>query len=265
MSVLRKLAFVHRHLWRRDATYRVAFVIGPPPLLGAAVAAAAWFAVQAPALQAPPSQAPSWAVPQASPPPAADGPARVAAPVAALPAARPDGGVEGHRPGWQGSIHAIAVAPTFDVDIRPASLARFSVDHPGLDMAEILAAGGPTGQGLYVGVGDGLLVVRHAGTYALSLRYERATSRPASCLGRMVFAGRRLVSEVSVALTEADPRSFEPVPFVLQPGLYPVTVAFGCWRDGRAVEDGRASVLLRRPGEAAAQPLRADELVRPAP
>ncbi len=60
-------------------------------------------------------------------------------------------------------------------------------------------------------------------------------------------------------------RNYDPVEFDLQPGLYPIGVVFGCWRDQQVIGPGHLTVLIRHPGERDFQPARADEVLRPLP
>jgi hypothetical protein len=56
--------------------------------------------------------------------------------------------------------------------------------------------------------------------------------------------------------------TFEPVSFTLQPSLYPIAVAFGCWRDTQESGVGKATLLIRHAGHDDLQPARPDEILR---
>ena len=57
--------------------------------------------------------------------------------------------------------------------------------------------------------------------------------------------------------------NFPPTEFRLEPGLFLVQVAAGCWRGDRMVGDGETALLVRHPGEPDLKPATADEVVRP--
>lgn len=259
-----KLAFIHRRLWQRDGTYRAAILLGPSPLLGAAAATGLWYGLQALTYPAAPilGHMP-WAQARASVMSGTLG-AAASKPAVALPHIQSDGSFVGYTPGWRGSIHAVTVLPTLDTDVSPAELKRFTIPGTAIEMDPILLTGETTGQALYVGIGEAMLAVTAAGSYSLGLHIERFGGGPATCLARFVFGGRRVVSDLSVGLHDTV-RDFDPVAFDLQLGLYPLAVAFGCWRDGRMAGPGRVTVMLRRPGESASQPIGSAELIRPAP
>lgn len=261
-----KLGFIHHRLWQRDGTYRAAVVLGPAPLLGGACAALLWLGLHAlaPALVGAPQSLP-WAQPRPSGTLASAGQPHVVMPAQSLPAVQADGGFPGYVPGWLGSIHPAEVSSTLDVNVLPTVLTSFPVPRTSLDMETIVAAGAETGKSLYVGVGDAMLVIRTPGTYDLTLRVARASAQPADCLGRMVVAGRRVVSELDLGLTSAATRQQAPTAFDLQPGLYRVSVALGCWRDGHVVQPGQATVLMRAPGEPALRSALPNEILRSTP
>lgn len=51
--------------------------------------------------------------------------------------------------------------------------------------------------------------------------------------------------------------------FQLQPGLFSLAVAVGCWRGDQVVGAGDLALMVRHPGAAALEPAAADELVSP--
>ncbi|MGA9868048.1 MAG: hypothetical protein WBQ75_16610 [Acetobacteraceae bacterium] len=167
----------------------------------------------------------------------------------------------GYEVGWRVTANPIQVSPTLDVNLQPIPLTAFSVDGPSVDMAQI-AAGGPKGS-LYVGVGSGFLAVRTAGVYALSVRVERPAAPIANCLVRMGFASRRIVSNLELAVVKDFSKAFDAARFDLQPGLYPIDWAFGCWHDHDVIGPGRMTVLVGHPGEPTLLPARFDDIVRP--
>ncbi len=257
-----KLAFVHSRLWQRDGTYRAAVLLGPPPLLGCMVAAALWTGLHA--LGLPPANAsrvPPWAHPNGRGTAASSGQPLVEKPISALPSLGADGKLSGLATGWQGLIQPIQISPALDVDVLRRSVAKFTLDQAGVDMAQIAAAGPPVG--LYVGVQTALLAVRTAGAYGLSIRLQRSSLEPANCLTRLGLAGHRLISVLNVNLVGPVSRSYDPVEFELRPGLYELAAAFGCWHDGQVIGPGDLTVLIRHPGEQSLLPARSDEILRP--
>ncbi len=253
-----RLAFVHRTLWRRDGTYRAAVLLGPPPLLGAALAAALWFGV--PALR--PGVAPAGPpAPWARVPPAASaGGVLGASPLRPLPPAGPDGALAGLVPGWNGTVYPIELGPTLDAVMGQAA-GHFTLDGPEIDLARIAAAAGALG-GRYAGVEQGLLAVRTAGRYELAVHLDRSSPQPADCLLRMVFGPGRVISRVELDLRGAVSRSYPPQAYDLQPGIYLLLAAFGCWHGEQAAGPGRMTVLIRHPGEDGLRPARPDDLLR---
>lgn len=261
--VAAKLAFVHRRLWQRDGVYRAAVLLGPPPLIGCALAVALWGVVHA--LGQPSADAgrpPPWATPKPPGTPGIPGRPLLAEPMRPL-AVEADGKPDGYETGWMGRIYPIEVGPGLDVNVLPTHSAEFTLDQPSLDMAGIMGAGPATG--LYVGVGAAVLAIKASGVYGLTFRIERSSQDPADCMGRFTFAGHRLASVLGAGLTGTVSRGHDPVPFELRPGLYQMTAAFGCWREGRVVGPGRLTVLIRRPGDQIAQPARPDDIFRPLP
>jgi hypothetical protein len=259
---LARLGFVHHRLWRRDSTYRAAVLLGPPPLLGGMIAAALWAGVSA--ISQPHGAAsppPPWGTPS--------GPRGVAASTAAprpvkpgmdLPAPGPDGRPAGLATGWQGGIQRVEMNAAVDANILPTRLAPLTFDDTSLDLGRIVAAGPASER--FVGVGLASLAVRTPGTYALTLRIERDDADPATCLQRLVFANQRIVSNITLDLAGPKVLNFEPVSFTLQPGLYPIAVAFGCWRDTKEGGVGKAIVLIRHPDQDELRPARPDEILR---
>jgi hypothetical protein len=84
----------------------------------------------------------------------------------------------------------------------------------------------------------------------------------ANYLLRLGFGPRRVVSEVELSIANDVSKTFDPAKFDLQPGLYSIGWAFGCWRDREVVGPGRMTVLLSHPGEPHLAPARSDEIVR---
>ncbi|WP_018263105.1 hypothetical protein [Methylobacterium sp. WSM2598] len=261
-AALAKLAYIHRRLWQRDGTYRAAFLLGPMPLLGAAVAAALWFGLAVAEAPAPARPAPPpWAEPHAGPLPS--GPLRAEPPVAPLPAARAGGGYVGYETGWYGTLHKVEMSPSLEITVAPAPSGRFTVEDAQLDVGPILTASVAAAPANYLGTANALLAVQDPGSYGFAMRIERGAGPPADCLRRLIVAGQRLFSVVSVNLGEGTTRDVPPVALDMTPGLYRITAYFGCWRNGQPVGPARGVVLVRRPGDATPLPARPGEILRP--
>ena len=255
-----KLAFAHRRLWQRDTTYRGAVLLGPPPLVGGIIAAAIWFG--APELRQSRTEVnapPPWAtvtqqvVPNSSEP-------RAVAPGMSLPAPGPQGIPVGFATGWQGGIHAVELNATMNVTVLPTRLDPLTFEDTSLELGQIISAGSATGR--FVGVGTASLAIRTPGMYAIALRIERDDADPATCLERLAFAGQTVVNNLNIDLSGPKVVTFEPATFMLQPGLYPIGAAFGCWRDTKDGGVGKVTVLIRHPNEDELRAARPDEILR---
>jgi hypothetical protein len=260
--LFRKLDFIHRRLWRQNGIYRAAVLFGPAPLLGCLLTVTAWGLVQE--IGRLTYQPPRWAVPHASATRSnADGRPQTLEPAMPLPPVGADGGFAGYEPGWQGTAQPMQVNPPLDVDIKPTPLTGFLLDGPTFDMAQIMAGGPKTG--LYVGEGKGLLVIRTAGDYALSARFERPAGPLADCVMRLGLGPRRILSNLELAVVNDISGTPDAVRFTLQPGFYYIVWAFGCWHDHEVTGPGRLTLLISHPGEQSLLPARSDDVVRPKP
>ncbi len=255
MSRLGKLAFAHRKLWERDPTYRAAFLLGPPPVLGMLIGAAVWAALNA----RQPPDASGWAVPSRTTD-ATDKP-RMEAPLARLPAAGANGDLAGFTTGWLAGIHQAEVSPTLTVNLHSDTLSSYKVDVPEIDMARIIQEAPKTG--LYIGVEEAALAVRVAGRTSIALRTDHEGGSTVDCLMRFSLNGHRIVSDYEGDLNPYTSRMPDPVDFDLQPGLYRIGVAFGCWRGREMAGPAKLSLMIRHPGEAALHPARMEDVVRP--
>lgn len=255
-----KLAFAHRRLWQRDTTYRAAVLLGPPPLVGGMVAAAIWFG--APVLRQSQTEVntpPPWATVTQREVPSSSEP-RAVSPGMSLPAPGPQGIPVGFTTGWQGGIHAVELNATMNVSVLPTRLAPLTFEDTSLDLGQIIAAGPAVGR--FVGVGTASVAIRTPGIYALALRTERDDADPATCLQRLIFAGQTVVNNLNIDFNGPKVLILEPATFMLQPGLYPIGAAFGCWRDTKEGGVGKVTVLIRHPGENELRSARPDEILR---
>ncbi len=259
-----KLGFVHRTLWHRQSAYRWAALLGPPPLLGCAVAALALaiahrYAAHAP-LPAAGSDAP-WA--HWTRPVAQDGQPFTEMPAAALPSSDGHGGFLGFQAGWFGAIQPLTVDATFDVNVVASVQGRFTLDQPTIHLERLVDAAPPTG--LFVGMGRSFFVVRTAGSYAFSVRLNRAGTQSANCMVRLASGHHQMVRNIVLNSAGTAVLNFAPTEFRLQPGLLLVQVAVGCWRGDHMVGVGDLVLLVRHPDESVLKPATADELIRPVP
>ena len=256
-----KLGFIHRTLWHREQNYRWAVLLGPPPLLGCAVAALAWVVMQQVTTHAPSPTAGSdapWA--HWNRPVAQEGQPFVEAPSAALPTSDARGGYGGFQPGWAGAIQAISVDATLDVNVIASVQGRFTLDQPTVQLQRIMDAP-PTG--LFVGTGRSFFVVKTAGLYAFSARLTRAGTQSASCLVRLASGHHQMLRNVVLNSAGTAVLNFAPTEFRLEPGLFLLQVAVGCWRGDHMVGDGELAILVRHPGEPDLKPATAEEVIRP--
>jgi hypothetical protein len=255
-----KLGFVHRTLWQCDPTYRWAALLGPPPLIGCAVAALALAGWQRlPRDAAVPGGDAPWA--HWTRPVLNDGQPYAEASAAALPQTDAGGRFVGFQPGWTGEIKPMTVDATMDVDVSPSALASFTIDGPTISLARILNAGPPSG--LFVGGAETFFVVRTPGVYAFSARLVWQGAQTADCLVRLVAPRHNMIRNVTVNIDSQGVVNYPPMEFTLEKGLFRLRAAAGCWRDQHPVGPGALTLMVRRPGEAALSPAAADELIRP--
>jgi len=256
-----KLGFVHRTLWQRDQTYRWAALLGPPPLIGCAVAAlalAGWQLLPHDAA-APGSDAP-WAR-WTRPVPHDDQPYTEAS-AAGLPRTDAAGRFVGFQPGWTGEIAPMTVDATKDVSVSPGGLASFTVEGPTIPLAGILDAG--PSSGLFVGRAETFFVVQTPGLYAFSARLVWQGAQSADCMVRLVAPHHAMIRNVDLNIDSQAVLSYPPTEFTLEKGLFRLRAATGCWHGQHPVGPGTLTLMVRRPGQAAFSPATADELIRPA-
>ena len=259
-----KLGFVHRTLWQREHAYRWAALFGPPPLMGCAVAFLVWTGTQRLGAHAPPDT-PDGNVPWAhwTRPVAQGGQPFGEMPNAPLPQRDASGGYVGFQPGWAGAIQPMTVDATMDVNVVATSLGSFTLDQPTIPLARVGDAGPPTG--LFVGTGRTFFTVRTGGLYAFSARLARTGTQSANCVVRLGSAHHRILRNVVLGAAGDAVLNFPSTEFRLDPGLFLLQVAVGCWRGDSMNGSGELILMVRRPGDAASRPAAADELVRPVP
>ena len=262
-SLIGKLGFVHRELWRRDWLYRVSLLAGPAPIVGIIIAGAVWWVSSSLPSGTGAHALPPWATAVSKPDAwgTGDQPQAVA-PAHPLPAVGADGMFVGLTQGWQAVINAVHIDPLLEIKIEPTPLSGFTAEGPGIDMDRVLAM--RPAEPMYVAKGLAYLAIRTAGVHAFSLRLERPAGRAADCVTGLGFAGRKVYSEVSPNLVIDVSRTFDPAHFDLQPGLYRIEWIFGCWHDRAEVGSGQMTLLIQHPGEQSLEPARADEIIRPA-
>jgi len=258
---LAKLAFVHRTVWERNQAYRWAILLGPPPVFGCVVAALGW-AIMPHVTGPPPGSDAPWA--HWTRPVAEDGQPFAEPPTAPLPRQDASGRFVGFQPGWVGAILPMTVDATRDANVLGGStLGSFTLDQPAIPLSRILDAGPPTG--LFVGVQRAFFVARTPGLYAFSARLARAGSQSADCLVRLGSSHHRMLRNINLNAAADAVLTYPPTEFRLEPGLFLLTAAVGCWRGDRMAGPGEMTLLVRHPGDTALQQATADELIRPIP
>jgi hypothetical protein len=256
-----KFGFIHRRLWQRDGLYRAALLLGPAALIGVVAATGLKEAIRAFQGLGGHSPPPAWAVLQR---PdiwnVNDDQPQSVQPSAPLPPMTANGELNGYVPGWRATINQMEPAQAFDVSLKRDPISGFAHDGPTVDMARLLAEGPKAS--LFAGLGSAFLVVKTAGIYSLSASFERPAGSAANCLVRLGFGPKRVVSEVELSLVSDISQTFDPIKFDLQPGLYSIGWAFGCWHEHEEAGPGRMTVLIARPGETQLEPARSGEIVR---
>ncbi len=261
MRLAAKLAFVHRNLWQRDHTYRWAVLLGPPPLIGAAMAALVLAALPATWFGASTTQSggASWAhwtrsVPQEGEP--------FAEPTLKLPPRDASGHYQGLQAGWRSDVHPLSVDATRDVNVNGSVLASFTLDQPDIPLQRLVDAGPPTG--LFVADAQSFFVVLTPGLYSFSVRLARSGTQSADCVVRLNSTRHRMVRNINLNTDGNAVLTYTATQFRLEPGLFKLGVGVGCWRGDRELGAGDLTLTVRNPGEATLRPADADELVRPA-
>jgi hypothetical protein len=258
-----KISFMHKHLWRNDRLYSIAFLLGPASLLGIITAFIVWEGISVwtrPTVAAIPPWAKTsgpanWQVGEANG-------AQKVRPSFPLPASGPDGKLHGYELGWQFRIHTVRILPAFDIDVSRQPLKGYLSDELTGEMSRIFAEGPQNS--LYVGEGNGFLVVKSVGTYAITARLERSEGQGSDCLVRVGFGEKRVLSDVEVNLVDRISKTYDAAYLELQPGLYSIAWAFGCWSGQSETANGQIAILMKRPGEEVLSPVRPGEIVRPA-
>jgi hypothetical protein len=254
-----KFGFIHRRLWDRDGTYRLALLFGPAPLIGFGVAIGIWSILRA--FQASPAQLPEWAKISHPADRWSTTEVQTVSPARPLPPASAQGGLSGYEPGWQATTHAVEVTPTWNTEIKQSALSGFFVEGATIELDSIIAAGPKNTR--FIGAGGAFFTVKTPGIYALALRFEKPLGQVADCLTRLSFGPRKISANYEIATPGNISKVFESARFDLQPGLYPMSWALGCWKDQEMVGRARITILVSRPGEQALQPAHADDFVRP--
>jgi hypothetical protein len=255
-----KLAFIHNRLWRDDGLYAIAFVLGPASLLGVLLALGVWTTSSAAWTKYASLPALPWAAKQTPPNWQVGSDEKQAVrPSSPLPPSTSD---PGYELGWRLRINPVKINSAYNVDVKNEPLKGFVSEELAPDMAWI-ASEGPK-DSIFAGLGDGMLEVRTAGSYAISARFEREAGMSSDCLVRLGFGEKRIISNVRLNVVDSISATYDAAQFELEPGLYPIGWAFACWRDQSEVASGRMTILLRRPGEETLTPLRPGEIVRSA-
>ena len=257
-SLTSKLAFVHRTLWQREPLYRWSALLGPPPAIGAAFAFLVVSALQPAAPDG--SGKAVWAH-WTRPLPEGRGPFAEA--TRPFP---PEDGIGGYRGlvrGWLGETLPIMMDATQDVNVSGEVLTRFTLDQALIPLQRVVDAGPPSG--LFIGGLRAWFVVPVAGEYAFSARLTRSGTLSADCLVRLGSARHRMLRDVDLGTDGSAVLNFPPTAFRLEPGLFEITLAVGCWRGPAVLGAGTMALIVRGPGETGLREARPNELLRPAP
>lgn len=261
MLLFPKLAFIHRRLWQRDGIYRAALLLGPAAFVGILAAISLKEGIRALGGADVQSSSPAWAAPQrADTWDTNDDQAHGVQPTLPLPATTASGELSSYIPGWRATINELEFGQSLNVSIKRDPLSGFTYGGPTIDMARLLAEGPKSS--LFVGVGSAFLAVKVAGIYTLSLKFERPAGHTANCLLRLGFGPKRVVSEVELSMVGDVAQTYDPVKFDLQPGLYSIGWAFGCWHEHEDVGPGQMTILVAHPGELQLKAALPDEIVR---
>jgi hypothetical protein len=258
--VAAKLAFIHRTLWQRNQAYRWAVLLGPPPLLGCALAALGLIVWR----QLPhAASAPSGDVPWAhwTPSVARDAQPYAEAPMAALPKRDSTGRMIGFQPGWLGDIRPMILDATMDANVIDSTIANFALDGPTISLARISDAGPPGG--LFMGLAKSFFVVQTPGLYAFSAQLTWSGTQSANCMVRFASGHHGMIRNINLNVASGAVLSYAPTVFRLEPGLTLLQAGAVCWRGDHVVVPGTVTVLVRRPGELVLTPVTAKEVIRP--
>ena len=155
----------------------------------------------------------------------------------------------------------MSVDATLDVNVIASVQGRFTLDQPTVPLERISDAAPPTG--LFVGTGRSFFVVRTAGLYAFSARLTRSGTQSANCLIRLASSHHQMLRNVVLNSAGTAVLNFAPTEFRLEPGLFLLQVAAGCWRGDHMVGTGELEILVRHPGETVLKPATAEEVIRP--
>jgi hypothetical protein len=253
-----KLAFIHGRLWRDDSLYPIALVLGPASLLGVLLAFGVW-AISAGWTKNALLPAPPWATKEVPPTWQVGGVEKqVVRPRLPLPSAGASD--TGYELGWRMHIDPVQISSAYDIAVKNEALKGFVSNELTPDMTWI-ASEAPKNS-IYAGVGDGMLVIKTAGPYAISARFEREAGMPSDCLVRLGFSGKRIISSVRLNIVDSTSVTYDAAQFELEPGLYSIGWVLACWHDQSEAVSGRMTILLRRPGEETLTGLRPGEIVR---
>lgn len=255
-----RLAFVHRTLWQRDNLYRWAALLGPPPLIGLAVAALCLAGLPKVWTSAAPRAAAPWGHWTR---PSAQAGEPFQEPTLPLPARDANGSYHGLTAGWRGEVHPMSVDATREVSVSASVLARFDIDQPAIGLQRVVDAGPPGG--LFMATAQSFFVVRTAGLYGFAVRLSRSGTQSADCVARLNSRRHKMIRNITLNTDGAAVLNYPPTQFRLEPGLLELGVGVGCWRGGQVIGAGTVALMVRRPGEMAATQAAADELLRPAP
>jgi hypothetical protein len=257
IQLLGKIGFIHRSLWSRSGAYRIGLMVGPVPLLGAGLAFLAWALVSGVGVG--PSFAGQWAKPKNSANWNAVPGMSIVEPTAPLPAAAKDGTFVGYRREWKVTTHMFVVSAAWQVKVDANPLTTNFISGPTFDVSRFFSR---PQRANVAAVGTGMFVAKVAGQYKFAASFQRPAAPPASCLTRVVFGSRSLLSNIEGNIVEETAHTYEGATFELSPGLYPITFVFSCWAREGTKGPGQMTLLVQHPGEDALSPAWMVDIVR---
>lgn len=267
----------HRHLWNRDARYRIAMLLGPVPLAGVVAVGGFWLAAASlgavpfpsnqsmpGATSANPRALPSWGKPVAGTPGnntrgATVGPS--SAPIDVTPSAALPKDDRSYTTGWDIAVKPIHFSATMEASEDPVTIGEFTAPGPEFAVAQIAHAANAARP--VVGNGSAKLAVRTPGLYTVAFFVDTPMGADAGCKATLHVAGRKVLGYVIISSPTGSSVTTPPAKLNLTPGLYDFSWIFGCWRYDKPVEDGRMIMLVGHPDQAEPTAARPIDFVRP--
>jgi hypothetical protein len=160
-------------------------------------------------------------------------------------------------PAWVVHLHT-ATFPDGQYRAEPGDIGAYAAQGPAFDEATFVKKSGLTGSSqIVVGSAISKFVARKAGQYQLGLRVEPDT---AWCIEGLSLNGTSLIQRLAITDNQVV-----VMPVSLSPGLYGVTVDFGCTNGNSGQTDhGKVTLLVEKPGDLAPRHADPTDFVPPA-